>query len=56
MTIDLLFLGLIELEALMLNNLELMPAPTQIELQIERERFENKIEEMERIYILDINK
>lgn len=59
MTIDLLFLGLIELEALMLNNLELearMPAPTQIELQIERERFENKIEEMERIYILPYNK
>lgn len=54
MSIEILFLGLIELEALMLNNLEFearMPAPTQIELQLERERFENKIIEMERKYI-----
>ena len=44
-TIEILFLGLIDLETKMMAELN-RAEPTQIELQIEKERFEKKYKEM----------
>jgi hypothetical protein len=53
-TIEMLFLSLLDVENKILVELN-RPEPTQIELEIERERFEKQYKKMNDKYILPFN-